>query len=94
VIIGVREGYREDAVVAMRIGCAEVAGAVENVWKALFAAKFGAFEEGQCGNLLFHVEQSLPLRHKSYVPRGTLRRGSLGGGCWIECSGLRWWAEM
>jgi hypothetical protein len=33
VIIGVKEGYRAVRMVAMRVACAEVAKAVENVWK-------------------------------------------------------------
>jgi hypothetical protein len=57
VIIGVREGYREVGLVAMRIGCAEMAGVVENLWNAGFAVQSRGFWLGWCGNLLFHVEQ-------------------------------------
>jgi hypothetical protein len=57
VIIGVREGYREVGLVAMRIGCAEMAAVVENLWNARFAAQSRGFWSGWCGNLLFHVEQ-------------------------------------
>jgi hypothetical protein len=37
VIIGVKEGYREAGLVAMRLGCAEVREAVENLWNSRFA---------------------------------------------------------
>jgi hypothetical protein len=57
VIIGVREGYREVGLVAMRNGCAEMAGVVENLWNACFALQSRGFWSGWCGNLLFHVEQ-------------------------------------
>jgi hypothetical protein len=57
VIIGVREGYREVGLVAMRIGCAEMAAVVENLWNARFALQSRGFWSGWCGNLLFHVEQ-------------------------------------
>jgi hypothetical protein len=40
VIIGVKEGYREARIVAMRMGCAELWGAVENVWNTRFRGKF------------------------------------------------------
>jgi hypothetical protein len=57
VIIGVREGYREVGLVAMRIGCAEMAGVVENLWNVGFAVQSRGFWWWWCGNLLFHVEQ-------------------------------------
>jgi hypothetical protein len=41
----------------MRIGCAEMAGVVENLWNAGFAVQSRGFWLGWCGNLLFHVEQ-------------------------------------
>jgi hypothetical protein len=43
VIIGVREGYREVSLVAMRMGCAERAVVVENLWNAVFAVQYGGF---------------------------------------------------
>jgi hypothetical protein len=57
VIIGVGEGYREDGAVAILLGCAEVAGVVENLWNACFAVGLWGFSGGGCGNLLFHVER-------------------------------------
>src|SRR5271155_4625460 len=51
VIIGVREGYREVGLVAMRIGCAEMAGVVENLWNVRFAVQTRGFWAGWCGNL-------------------------------------------
>jgi hypothetical protein len=46
----------------MRMGCAEVRAAVENVWNALFAAEFRGLGGGGCGKLLFHVERLGPSR--------------------------------
>jgi hypothetical protein len=43
VIIGVKEGYRDGAPVAMRLCCAEVCEAVENVWNSRFAPWFRGF---------------------------------------------------
>ena len=58
VIIGVREVYRQDGMVAMRMGCAEVAGAVENVWNAGIPAGMGRF--------------AARGMWKTFVPRGTI----------------------
>ena len=61
VIIGVIEGYREAGLVAMRFGCAERRGVVENVWNARFMGQnSGVVPRGVW---------------KSFVPRGT--NGSL-----------------
>jgi hypothetical protein len=43
VVIGVKEGYREAGLEAMRMDCAEVVGAVENLWKDDFPAVFRGF---------------------------------------------------
>jgi hypothetical protein len=62
VVIGVKEGYREAGLEAMRMGCAEVAGVVENLWKDDFPAVFRGFWAAGCGNLLFHVEHFVSTR--------------------------------
>jgi hypothetical protein len=59
VIIGVREGYRQDGTVAMRMGCAEVPGAVENVWNAWILAGIGGVVAWIMWKTLFHVERFL-----------------------------------
>jgi len=41
----------------MQVGCAEVRGAVENLWNAVFAVGFRGFRAAECGKLLFHVER-------------------------------------
>ena len=70
---------------AMRMGCAEVRGAVENLWNAIFALVFRGFGGGWCGKLLFHVERSgfsssLSFDRPRDVPRGTfLEPGSQRG---------------
>jgi hypothetical protein len=56
VIIGVKEGYREAKMVAMRMACEEVPEPVENVWNAYFAMEIRGLQGDECGNLLFHVE--------------------------------------
>jgi hypothetical protein len=57
VIIDVREGYREAAMVAMRMSlCRSSSSCGELVERAFLPWRFSDFDGNQCGNLLFHVE--------------------------------------
>jgi hypothetical protein len=60
VIIDVEEGYREAGTVAMRVPCAEVVTAVENVWNTCFPPQFGGFRPGPIVEI--------------FVPRGTFQQ--------------------
>jgi hypothetical protein len=83
VIIGVKEGYREAKMVAMRMACEEVPEPVENVWNAYFAMETSGLRGDGCGNLLFHVEHIQGIM----VPEGCWQGGCSTWNIYREQSG-------
>jgi hypothetical protein len=60
----------------MRVGCAEVRTAVENLWNTGFVIGFQGFPRNRCGNLLFHVERfAIRMDRKNELGRPSLYSG-------------------